>query len=85
MTRLSPIFVRELQVTTLLGGGLVLGMSCAVAAARLTGTLLAGVEPTDPLTFVAVGLVFGLVALVASALPVRRASKVDPMVAVRYE
>jgi predicted permease len=67
------------------GAGLVLGMLCAVAAARLTGTLLAGVEPTDPLTFVAVALGFGLVALLGSAVPVRRASRVDPMVAVRYE
>jgi predicted permease len=67
------------------GAGLVLGIGGAVAAARLTGTLLAGVGPTDPLTFVAVALIFGSVALLASAIPARRASRVDPMVAVRYE
>jgi predicted permease len=67
------------------GAGLVLGIGGALAAARLIGSLLAGVAPTDPLTFVAVALVFGLVALVASAIPARRASRVDPMVAVRYE
>jgi len=65
--------------------GLVLGIGGAVAAGRLTGTLLAGVGSTDPLTFAAVALIFGLVALCASAIPARRASRVDPMEAVRYE
>src|SRR5208283_948936 len=60
------------------GVGLVLGIGGALAAARLTGTLLAGVGPTDPLTFVAVALTFTLVALLASAIPARRASRVDP-------
>lgn len=67
------------------GVGLVLGIGGAVAAGRLTGTLLAGVGSTDPLTFAAVALIFGLVALCASAIPARRASRVDPMEAVRYE
>jgi putative ABC transport system permease protein len=67
------------------GAGLVLGIGGAVAAGRLTGMLLAGVAPTDPLTFLAVALVFGLVALVASAVPARRAAHIDPMEAVRYE
>jgi ABC-type antimicrobial peptide transport system permease subunit len=67
------------------GAGLAIGIVGAVAAGRLTGTLLAGVGPADPLTFVAVALIFALVALAASAIPARRASHVDPMVAVRYE
>ncbi len=67
------------------GVGLVLGIGGAFAVTRLTGSLLAGVGPTDPLTFAAVALVFGLVALLACAIPARRASRVDPMVAVRYE
>jgi predicted permease len=67
------------------GIGLVLGIAGAVAAGRLTGALLAGVRPTDPVTFVAVALIFGLVALLASVIPARRASRVDPMEAVRYE
>jgi predicted permease len=67
------------------GAGLLLGIGGAVAAGRLTGMLLAGVGPTDPVTFVAVALIFGLVALVASAIPARRAARVDPMEAVRYE
>jgi ABC-type antimicrobial peptide transport system permease subunit len=67
------------------GIGLVLGIIGAVAAGRLTGTLLAGVGSTDPLTFVVVALIFGLVALLASVIPARRAARVDPMEAVRYE
>jgi ABC-type antimicrobial peptide transport system permease subunit len=67
------------------GVGLVLGIGGAVAAGRLTGALLAGVGPTDPITFLAVALIFGVVTLVASAIPARRASRVDPMEAVRYE
>jgi ABC-type antimicrobial peptide transport system permease subunit len=67
------------------GIGLVLGIGSAVAAGRLTGALLAGVGPTDPITFLAVALIFGLVALLASVIPARRATRVDPMEAVRYE
>ncbi len=67
------------------GAGLAIGIAGAMAAARVTGTLLAGVGPTDPLTFVSVALVFGIVALLASAIPARRVSRVDPMVSVRYE
>jgi len=67
------------------GVGLVIGIGGSIAAARITGTLLAGVGPTDPLTFVSVAVVFGFVALLASAIPARRASRVDPLVSVRYE
>jgi putative ABC transport system permease protein len=67
------------------GAGLLIGIGGSIASARLTGTLLAGVGPTDPVTFLSVTVVFGLVALLASAVPARRASQVDPMVSVRYE
>jgi predicted permease len=67
------------------GAGLLIGIGGSIAAARLTGTLLAGIGPTDPVTFASVTAVFGIVALLASAIPARRASQVDPMVSVRYE
>jgi putative ABC transport system permease protein len=65
--------------------GLALGITGSLAAGTFTGKVLAGVEGTDPVTFIAVAVLFGLVALAASAIPARRASQIDPMVAVRYE
>ena len=67
------------------GAGLLIGIAGATAAGRLTGTILAGVSGTDPLTFLAVAVLFGMVAFVASAIPAWRASRIDPMEAVRYE
>jgi putative ABC transport system permease protein len=65
--------------------GAVLGLACAYAATRVMSSLLFGVTPTDLATFIAVPLLLFIVALVASLVPARRATKVDPLVALRYE
>jgi len=67
------------------GLGVCLGAGMALAAARFTGTLLAGVSGADPATFCAVLFLFGCVALLASAVPARRAIRVDPIQALRWE
>ncbi len=69
----------------LAGIGLAVGLVAALGAGRLLRTQLLGVSPSDPVTFVAIGLLLGGVALLASWIPARRAAKVDPMVALRYE
>jgi putative ABC transport system permease protein len=65
--------------------GVLLGLAGALGLTRLLRTLLYGVAPTDPLTFVLVPLLLGVTALAASWVPARRASRVDPMEALRYE
>ena len=63
--------------------GAVVGVLAALIVSRLIATLLYGVRPADPLTFGAVAILFLFVALLACYLPARRATKVDPMVALR--
>jgi ABC-type antimicrobial peptide transport system permease subunit len=73
------------QGMTLTVIGVLIGLLLAFGSTRLMKSLLFGVSPTDPLTFIVIALLLSLVALLACWLPARRASKTDPMNALRCE
>jgi len=79
---LRLIVKQGLQLTFL---GVAVGTVAALALGRFLASLLYGVKPADPLTFVSVWLVLTVIALLACWIPVRRATRIDPMVALRYE
>jgi putative ABC transport system permease protein len=65
--------------------GVAIGMVAAFAFARLVSGLLYGVKSNDPLTFTLVAVLLGIVALIASYIPARRAARIDPMVCLRFQ
>ena len=79
---LALILLRGMRI---LVAGLAVGVAGALAVARLMAHMLFGISPSDLLTYAAVGLLLPLAALVALYFPARRAMRVDPMVALRYE
>lgn len=79
---LSEVIGQGMRLTLL---GCLLGVILAVALTRVVSSLLYGVTPTDPLTFLVTVLLLGAVALLSCWLPARRAARIDPMEALRYE
>jgi predicted permease len=73
------------QGMKLAGLGIVIGLAGAAGLSRLLTDLLFGVKPNDPATFASIGVALGLIALVACWVPARRATRVDPLDALRYE
>ncbi|MEY2557871.1 MAG: putative transport system permease protein, partial [Verrucomicrobiota bacterium] len=73
------------QGLRLFGVGIAVGALAVLASAGVIRSFLFGVSPLDPQTYLAVGLILSLVTLLAAWLPARRASRVDPMIALRAE
>jgi len=65
--------------------GIAIGLAGALAITRVMSSMLVGVNATDPLTFAAIVVLFVLIATTASWIPARRASRLDPMAAIREE
>jgi putative ABC transport system permease protein len=81
--RILMLVLRE--STVLIGAGILLGLAGAMGLTRIVSTLLFEIKPTDPATFLFVSSLMLAVGLLACYIPARRATKVDPMVALRYE
>ena len=81
--RVLVLVLRQGLLLTIIG--IVIGLAGALALTRLMSTLLYGVDATDPATFAAIVPLLAVVSLVACYIPARRATRVDPLIALRYE
>jgi putative ABC transport system permease protein len=77
------LILKQGLLLTLIGIGI--GLACALALTRLLSGLLFGVDPTDPATFTAIVLLLTLMSLIACYIPARRATRVEPLIALRYD
>ena len=77
------IVFREGAVLTIMG--LIIGLLMGLGIARLIGSMFYGIDPVDPVSIASTVLLLGLASLLAGYIPARRAAKIDPMEALRYE
>jgi ABC-type antimicrobial peptide transport system permease subunit len=77
------LMIKEAAIISFVG--IAVGLSVAMAVTRLLSSLLYGISPTDPLTYAAVSVFVALVVVTAFYIPARRATKINPLDALRYE
>ena len=74
-----------LRGAVIVASGLTVGLLAALAMGQLVSDFLVGITPSDPFTYLGVSILLAAVACLATYIPTRRATRVDPMVALRYE